>query len=477
MANVNNLYVAVSATMGTPRTDEDITRTFTPLTNRNTPSFVFRLPTETLQAIFIHGAYDHYSKDNGFPIRTPPSWVNVSYVCRHWRYVALNCPILWTFLFSVSPRWMEELLSRSKQAPLKLKLHSYVRISDKTPSLLSFLEKVVDHAERIQEICLCLDRQRQGYQFFAKLFSHAPLLQNVKVLFLPPFPSDNWPPSISLDGDTPALRTLEVSNFPIPWYSLMLSGVTTLSLSYHPGRSLQNTEQFLATLSCMKDLKHLYLDDALPSAAGFLSSAAFRTFQSINLPHLSRLLIAAPLSTVFALLSCINIPLKTEIRLQLYRSELGSFPRDYTLLSPLFAQRFGTSEDQALSTPVIGSMLIRFEDHELGEPMLSVSLSECDRHPFFSSIKQSWGLNIPLYIITDRAETMADNEDRMLSICRSIPLTDVHSMEVLRPPFSSTFWGGDVGTASKSTLPPINGRLPARPCSRTLLQSPPYRYR
>ena len=437
MANVNNLHVAVSATMGTPRTDEDITRTFTPLINRNTPSFVFRLPTETLQAIFIHGAYDHYSKDNGFPIRTPPSWVNVSYVCRHWRYVALNCPILWTFLFSVSPRWMEELLSRSKQAPLKLKLHSYVRISDKTPSLLSFLEKVVDHAERIQEICLCLDRQRQGYQFFAKLFSHAPLLQNVKVLFLPPFPSDNWPPSISLDGDTPALRTLEVSNFPIPWYSLMLSGVTTLSLSYLPGLSPQNMEQFLATLSRMKDLKHLYLDDALPSATGFLSSTAFRTFQSIDLPHLPSLSIAAPLSTVFALLSCMNVLLKTQIKLQ-YNSERGSFPHDYTLLSPVFAQRFGTSEDQALSTPIIRSMLIEFEDYESGAPMLSVSLSECDRHPFFSSMDESR----LLHIVADRSETMADNEDRMLSICRSIPLTDVHSMEVLRPLFSSTFWGG-----------------------------------
>ena len=191
MANVNNLHVAVSATMGTPRTDEDITRTFTPLINRNTPSFVFRLPTETLQAIFIHGAYDYYSKDNGFSIWTPPSWVNVSYVCRHWRNVALNCPTLWTFLFAVSPRWMEELLSRSKRAPLKLKLHSYVPIFNDIPSALSFLEKVVDHAERIQEIRLYLERQHQEYQvFFAKLFSHAPLLQNVKVS-VRPFPSDD----------------------------------------------------------------------------------------------------------------------------------------------------------------------------------------------------------------------------------------------------------------------------------------------
>jgi hypothetical protein len=46
-------------------------------------------------------------------------WVNVSYVCRHWRNVALNCATLWTYLFVMSPRWTEELLARSKAGTIE----------------------------------------------------------------------------------------------------------------------------------------------------------------------------------------------------------------------------------------------------------------------------------------------------------------------------------------------------------------------
>lgn len=65
-------------------------------------------------------------------------------------------------------------------------------------------------------------------------------------------------------------------------------------------------------LRCMQDLTELYLNDVLASAAGFLPSTVFRTFQKFSFPHLSRFLINALLMTVIALLSCVNIPLDTE---------------------------------------------------------------------------------------------------------------------------------------------------------------------
>ena len=50
----------------------------------------------------------------------PLEWIEVSYVCRHWRNVALTCPSLWTCLPRPlrSARWMEEILKRSKKASL-----------------------------------------------------------------------------------------------------------------------------------------------------------------------------------------------------------------------------------------------------------------------------------------------------------------------------------------------------------------------
>ena len=117
------------ATKATLRTDEEIMNTSNPHTNRTSPSLGFRLPLATK----THGACDYYSKDNGFPIRSPSSF---SYVCCHWRNVALNCSTLSTYLFVVSPRWMQGLLSGSKRAPLKLCL--IVPLWDQAPPALTF---------------------------------------------------------------------------------------------------------------------------------------------------------------------------------------------------------------------------------------------------------------------------------------------------------------------------------------------------
>ena len=70
-------------------------------------------------------------------------------------------------------------------------------------------------------------------------------------------------------------------------------------------------------LSCMQDLKRLPFDRVLPICSReFISSATFNTFQTIYLPHLSRLRVATALSTVIAFLSCMNIPLKIQVRLK-----------------------------------------------------------------------------------------------------------------------------------------------------------------
>ena len=87
---------------------------------------VFRLPPEILEVIFIHGACDYYENNHrGRFTSCVPTWVNVSYVCSYWRNIALNSPTLWGYHFNVSQRWTEELLLRSKQAPLKMDIRLY----------------------------------------------------------------------------------------------------------------------------------------------------------------------------------------------------------------------------------------------------------------------------------------------------------------------------------------------------------------
>ncbi|KAF8432459.1 hypothetical protein L210DRAFT_3763916 [Boletus edulis BED1] len=390
-------------------------------TLRNPYPFVSRLPTETLQDIFIHCARDYHYHQGLYPTKSVPSWVNVSHVCRHWRNVALESPTLWSYLFIISRRWTEVLLARSKQASLKIR----VSLVSRKIQELSCVGMVMNHVERIQELLLYLPASFDHSQVLSKLSSRAPRLRNLDITVEDP--SGEWP-SLLFDGDPPALRTLQLVACPVPLHSFRLNALTVLRLVNVPVQFQQNTEEFLAALSCMHDLKHLFLYHALPSATGFLSSAVFKAFQKkIDLTHLSRLWIGAPLSTTVTLLSCINIPLKTQVRLEC-NFEPNSSLDHYTVLHSFLAQKYN---DQAQSTPTILSLIVQSTERR-------ATLTFSPRQRDTTSITyEAWGRDIPLHIELDHS--MVD-EDVISGICSSMPLSNVQTLSVHRPWFSPAFW-------------------------------------
>ncbi|KAF8138945.1 hypothetical protein EV363DRAFT_1394360 [Boletus edulis] len=385
---------------------------------RNALSPICRLPSEQLAAIFIHCALDHHCKSSHIPIKDIPGWVNLSYICRHWRNVALDCPILWTYHFVLSLRWTEELLARSKQASLKIRI---TFAASKPNSWWSnLMKRLVKHVKRIQELHLDFPDKCISH-ILSKLSSPAPRLQDLKIS-VNRGPSE-WA-SVLFQGDTQALCTLRLSNCPVPWYLFKLSALTTLHLEQIPDRFRQSTEEFLATLNYMQDLKHLYLKDALTSAAGFLSSAAFSTSSKINLCYLSRLLILAPLSTVTALVSCVNIPGKTEVRLEC-TSEANSSLDDFTLLSSALARRFSISEDQALSCLTVRSLTV--ESSQFGRACLTFSALEHDCDSSITISDMEWGRNIPLKVVVYFDESRVGEDVVLSDMCCCMPLTGIET--------------------------------------------------
>ena len=423
--------------------DEEIARPMDTLSNlkRNTLCFIYRLPTETLETIFLQGAHDYFRDTRGCgPIPIAPRWVNVSYVSRHWRNVALNCATLWTHLFLTAPRWTEELLARSKQASLKLDVKAYSR--DEKRRAFRFLEQVTDHVERIQELYLDLYPQDA---FLSKLSSRAPRLQHLQ--FISRSYYSDWS-SISFQ-DPPALRTLRLVHCSVSLDSFKLSGLTELSLRWVPV-PFQDITELLAALSCMENLHHIDLEDALASATGFLSSVAFRSFQKINLLHLSQLLIFDRLSAVITLLSCINIPSKTEVRLGPdFHSRHNSSLDEYVQLYPLLEQRYGTSEsrDQApgLSVPTFRSLIIAYSESPQGSTDLSFRTSERDVDSCISASRSNWGHGIPLQISLAYRQSINGRMHLLNQICCSMPLSHIQSVHVINPPSSVAFWTDTLG--------------------------------
>ncbi|KAF8433045.1 hypothetical protein L210DRAFT_3486677 [Boletus edulis BED1] len=390
----------------------------------NAHPFIFRLPPEVLEDIFIQCASDYHCEHDGTPTSAAPSWVNVSYVCHHWRHVALNCATVWTYVFITSQRWTEELLARSRQASLKIRISLFNEFQ-----FLNTVEKVMNHLDRIQELCVDVPALYDK-QVLSKLSSRAPRLQTLQIT-LDDDPSLGWPSSL-FAGVPPALHTLELSFCSVRLSSFKLNALTTLGLHDVPDRFRQHIEEFLAVMSYMKDLEHLYLDHALTSATGFLSSAVFRTFEKIDLPHLSRLLIGAPLSTTVALLSCVNIPSKTAVRLEC-DSEPDSPLDNYAVLCSLFTQRCSSAEDHALSRSTILSLDVDI----FGLTAATLTFSPSERN-FNDESDEVWDSNIPLLINLDLSE---NDGDRIISnICCSMSLSNVRSLRIIQPPFSSAFW-------------------------------------
>ena len=414
----------VSINLPEPATVEYDMAAETRACNNSASSPIFRLPSEILAIIFIHRAREHYDYQQGnYPF--VPSWVNVSYVCRRWRSVALDCPTLWTYHFVLSPRWTKELLARSRHASLKIR----ALISQDFAWWSSFVDEWMKHVDRIQELILSLP-DKHMHQFLVKLSSHAARLQILKISVWghpnhhPPVPR---PPFVPFDGDSPALRILELSHCPVVLSSLKLGSLTTLVLRHIPEQFRSTMEELLAMLTCIQDLTHLDLHGALASAASFPSSMAIDTLQRINLPHLSRLSIAAPLSTVIAFLSWVDMPWETEVGLEC-EYETRSSADDYSRFSSLFVQRLNMAEDQAVSSPTIRSLTADFSS---SARTLVFSASEL--------VSDSFRFKIEVRFSILRMEAR-DMDQFIGDICCSTPLKNVQSIRVDHPPVSSAFW-------------------------------------
>ena len=404
---------------------------------RSTLSPVPHLPPELLASLFVHCAIVHHINSNALR-RSVPTWVNVSYVCRYWRDVALDCPTLWSYHFVVSLRWTKELLARSKQASLKIYLEfEYGKIDT---WWLSPVEELMKHAGRFEDLTLHL-RDSNSYHVLSMLSARAPRLQNLQIS-APGFQSEL--PFLPFQGDTPVLRTLILSDCPVSWHSFRLGSLTILDLFRLPDRIKQSTADFLATLRCMQNLTELYLDRLLASASGFLSSVAFLTFQKFSLPHLSRLVIEAPLTAIIALLSCVNIPLDAEARMKCL-FERDALHDHYTLLPSLLAQRFATSGDQAPSSLIIRSLVMTFWMGRIATLLFSSWERDCDGFDSVMVQGRYWRCNIPLEVTIEWAGSRMMIEDIIGNICCDIPLTNVQTVHITCPPFSPAFWRKTLG--------------------------------
>ena len=197
-------------------------------------------------------------------------------------------------------------------------------------------------------------------------------------------------------------------------------------------------------LSHMQALTVLHLECALPYTHGFLSGGAFSVSLKVTLLCLTCLFICTPLSTAVWLLSCIDSPLKTQVRLEI-ESEDKSSINDYNLLPSLLTQRFSKSKDLS-STLAIHSFIISFSFRS----EFTLSASECDdNNSDLSPLYPPQDCDIPLMIHFPMGHPITINNKVCVvgDICCSVPSTHVQTLHVVNPSFaiSYDFWRKTLG--------------------------------
>lgn len=193
-------------------------------TRRNSLSLVSSIPPELLSTIFVHHAQQTqllHNPDNPDIL----SWIIVGHICHHWREVALGTPELWATPFLNSSQATDEMLTRSKMAPLILRIGLRYRMDS--------IQKALMHIERLQVVSLLFFHSDAAgshciMEFINKLSScSAPKLQSLALEV-----GDKQTPRITIPISFPApnLRNLQIKHCDLSWASSALTGLTTLDI-------------------------------------------------------------------------------------------------------------------------------------------------------------------------------------------------------------------------------------------------------
>jgi len=272
---------------------------------------ISKLPEEILLSIFLMNLTPcrYFSTCLEWQEQTTRS---VSQVCRHWRAVALNYPILWTSIMDFdkdSFEWTQELLGRSKQMPLNIGCP----IAACRPKNLDL---VLDFGPQCRTFCLEVEAFTEG--FLNAIQKPAPHLEVFGVHLKWGEAGVTTLPKILFNGDAPKLREVHLKWCRFDVTTLAFSQLTCLEVSWAHGFVGPTVSEWLNLLNNIPRLKKLILKSiskTLPST---------EPLPRAQLPHLSDLGLSAPLAECSRFLSHIDIPPLERLSLTTY--ELRSNP-------------------------------------------------------------------------------------------------------------------------------------------------------
>ncbi|KAG1780986.1 hypothetical protein EV702DRAFT_1042671 [Suillus placidus] len=354
---------------------------------RNALVYVSRLPPEILANIFMYIVSKEESYMGTSDPRGAPACLAATHVCRYWRQVALECPILWAFIDGVSAQWLAIMLERSKKAAL------VVIYNDPQPLRQCGFEKILSHLPRITFLQLCPSPPEANRILDSLSSLPAPLLHTFKFVV---FGDPTFARPISdtiFQGQAPQLRSVQLVQCCFSWTSCIFTGLHSLHIGSSPKRS--PLSQILSALRRMPELELLTLEPRSSEQADAL-------LDQVSLPRLRRIeLFNSTIHTATSLFSHLVLPVDARVVLSLTKIEsVQSF-------ADLFSAMHKNHDE---SVPIIRSLRVSLL-YSFFTLRFSTSIPE---HPWTrdSDIRLS---------ITFLYSSWITKPDILFDICRTVP--------------------------------------------------------
>lgn len=220
-------------------------------------------------------------------------WICITHVCHHWREVALDTPLLWSYIVPQPVRWVPELLQRSKQSPLTIFIHYALN------------EELKVHLGRARKLVLYIPSQMHTIQ---QVFSQ-PTLPGPETLVILTSTSFTLTDS-HLHRDGEALRRLSLHGCSVNWNSKLLLSLTLLRLTYCLCRI--SCLDFVVVLSKIPTLESLHLC-GIRFQQEIVPTHQQPAKVNAHLQRLQNLSLNGPLLDIALLLSCLIIPRSSQL--------------------------------------------------------------------------------------------------------------------------------------------------------------------
>ena len=279
------------------------------------------LPPEVLSEIFAALAHSSYSPQGrpGFRSQSAYDWITVTHVCRAWRNIALDTPRLWSRVILSGLDITQEVIARSKRAPLWVT--AYMTCLDDPRKTL--LDSIMRESSRLKELDLV--GPAQAFESFSTLpMGPATILETLILCEGSPYDLDDvlFPHNPSLpvlfQGQTPNLRHLLLNRIGVKWDNpIFCSTLTHLTVvvqyDANPSFSTGTFSQLLSALENMHALERLELNEAIPRLRKDLDGLPAPQC-TVELPHLRELVIASGVRECADFLNHVSLPATARLR-------------------------------------------------------------------------------------------------------------------------------------------------------------------